>query len=77
LFGQFELITNGDTKRTIAVSGTATIGRAADNDIVLEDWAVSRCHALLLTRVGGSSSRYIRLNDAHCSAPRRDEAGSQ
>ena len=53
LFGQFEVMLDDDTRRTIEIRDTATIGRSPDNDIVLDDWAVSRCHALILTRVGG------------------------
>ena len=53
LFGQFEITLDDNTRRTIEIRDTATIGRSPDNDIVLDDWAVSRCHALVLTRVGG------------------------
>jgi len=31
---------------------TMTVGRDSDNDIVLAEITVSRCHALLLTRAG-------------------------
>ena len=39
-------------KHTIIVNGIATIGRDADNDIVIDNQAVSRCHALLLPQPG-------------------------
>jgi pSer/pThr/pTyr-binding forkhead associated (FHA) protein len=38
----------GRPERSVALTGAATIGRAADNDIVLDEATVSRCHALLL-----------------------------
>src|SRR5262245_36909860 len=41
-------------ERTVALTGTATIGRDADNDIVLDDITVSCCHALLLTDAAGT-----------------------
>jgi pSer/pThr/pTyr-binding forkhead associated (FHA) protein len=31
----------------VELQGTATLGRATDNDIVLDEPTVSRCHALL------------------------------
>jgi pSer/pThr/pTyr-binding forkhead associated (FHA) protein len=53
LFGQFEIMLHDDTRRIIEIRDTATLGCSPDNDIVLDDWAVSPCHALVLTRVGG------------------------
>lgn len=38
----------GSIKRTVELAGPTTVGRAADNSIVLEDASVSRCHAMLL-----------------------------
>ena len=48
LFGQLTITEVGRSDRSVAVSGTATIGRDSGNDIVLEAMTVSRCHALLL-----------------------------
>jgi hypothetical protein len=39
--------------RMIELAGAVTIGRAADNDIVLESEGVSRCHAMLLAQPDG------------------------
>jgi pSer/pThr/pTyr-binding forkhead associated (FHA) protein len=38
----------GVSKRTVELAGPTTVGRAADNSIVIEDSSVSRCHAMLL-----------------------------
>src|SRR5690242_5362660 len=38
--------------RSIEMTSTTTIGRDSDNDIVLDELTVSRCHALLFTRAG-------------------------
>jgi len=40
-------------QRIIEVDEAAIIGRDADNHIVLDDQAVSRCHALVLARADG------------------------
>lgn len=40
--------------RIVELTGTATIGRDSDNDIVLGEITVSRCHALLLTDAAGT-----------------------
>jgi pSer/pThr/pTyr-binding forkhead associated (FHA) protein len=42
----------GGVERTIELAGTTSIGRAADNGIVLDDTQVSRCHAMLLVQDG-------------------------
>ncbi len=39
--------------RMIELAGAVTIGRTADNDIVLESDGVSRCHAMLLAQPDG------------------------
>jgi ABC transport system ATP-binding/permease protein len=44
---------SGRSERTVDLQDTVTIGRADDNDIVLEDAAVSRCHVLLMIRSEG------------------------
>jgi pSer/pThr/pTyr-binding forkhead associated (FHA) protein len=40
-------------ERKVELSGTTTIGRAIDNDIVLDDEAVSQCHAMLFMHSDG------------------------
>ena len=42
----------GGVERIVDVTGTTTIGRAADNGIVLDDAQISRCHAMLLVQDG-------------------------
>jgi pSer/pThr/pTyr-binding forkhead associated (FHA) protein len=53
MFGMLHITAPNAAKRTIEISRATTIGRDADNDIVLNDQAVSRCHALLLAQPGG------------------------
>jgi pSer/pThr/pTyr-binding forkhead associated (FHA) protein len=53
LFVQLKLTEADRPDRQIAVCGTATIGRAADNDIVLGSLTVSRCHAILVRDLDG------------------------
>ncbi len=56
--------------RTVKLSGAATIGRDRENDIVLDELTVSRCHALLLAWPEGmllvdlDSTNGSRVNDA-------------
>jgi pSer/pThr/pTyr-binding forkhead associated (FHA) protein len=38
----------GGVERIVELVGSTTIGRTTDNDIVLDDTQVSRCHAMLL-----------------------------
>jgi pSer/pThr/pTyr-binding forkhead associated (FHA) protein len=40
----------GGGERIVELAGTTTIGRAADNGIVLDDTQVSRCHVMLLVQ---------------------------
>ncbi|MGC2654959.1 MAG: ATP-binding cassette domain-containing protein [Mycobacterium sp.] len=55
----------GDTMRLLvsppragaAASGTKTVGRSKSNDIVVDDYLVSRVHALLVSTVGGLEIR--------------------
>ena len=42
----------GGVERTVDLADNMTIGRAADNGIVLDDTRVSRCHAMLLVQDG-------------------------
>ena len=42
----------GGVERIVDLDGNTTIGRAADNGIVLDDTQVSRCHAMLLVQDG-------------------------
>ena len=53
-FGKLTLIVNGapETEYTLA-KGTVTLGRAADNDIVLADRLASRHHAQLVCAPDG------------------------
>jgi pSer/pThr/pTyr-binding forkhead associated (FHA) protein len=43
----------GHSGPIVELSDTTTIGRAPDNDIVLDDDTVSRCHAMLLMQPEG------------------------
>jgi pSer/pThr/pTyr-binding forkhead associated (FHA) protein len=49
---RFHIISSGATPRTIEFNGTTTVGRTTDNDIVIDDTSVSRCHAMLLIEDG-------------------------
>jgi len=40
----------GGVERTVELAGNMSIGRTADNGIVLDDTQVSRCHAMLLVQ---------------------------
>jgi pSer/pThr/pTyr-binding forkhead associated (FHA) protein len=40
-------------ERKVELTGTTTIGRDDDNDIVLDDEAVSQCHAMLFMHSDG------------------------
>jgi len=42
----------GGVERIVELVGNITIGRTADNGIVLDDTQVSRCHAMLLVQDG-------------------------
>jgi pSer/pThr/pTyr-binding forkhead associated (FHA) protein len=52
---RFQITEAGRPERTVELAGTATIGRDSDNDIVLGEITVSRCHALLLTDAAGTA----------------------
>jgi pSer/pThr/pTyr-binding forkhead associated (FHA) protein len=47
------IIESGQTARIVELRGTTTLGRDSDNDIVIDELAVSRCHAVLLVRPQG------------------------
>lgn len=47
------IIEDDGAKRAVEVTGTATIGRASDSDIVVNETTVSRCHALLFAQPEG------------------------
>ena len=49
---RFHIIGTGPNERIVELSGTTTIGRSADNGIVLDDTTVSRCHVMLLVEAG-------------------------
>jgi SARP family transcriptional regulator, regulator of embCAB operon len=50
IFPELHITESGRPVRTVEVTGVVTVGRDSDNDIVLDEATVSRCHALLLTR---------------------------
>jgi pSer/pThr/pTyr-binding forkhead associated (FHA) protein len=45
---RFHITEAGRAERSVELTGTTTIGRDPDNDIVLAEITVSRCHAVLL-----------------------------
>jgi pSer/pThr/pTyr-binding forkhead associated (FHA) protein len=49
---RFHIIASSAAERTVELTGTTTLGRTADNDIVIDDTTVSRCHAMLLIEDG-------------------------
>jgi hypothetical protein len=53
MFGRLYIEEGGSPARMIELAGAVTIGRTADNDIVLESDGVSRCHAMLLAQPDG------------------------
>jgi hypothetical protein len=53
MFGRLYIEEGGSPARIIELAGAVTIGRTADNDIVLESDGVSRCHAMLLAQPDG------------------------
>jgi pSer/pThr/pTyr-binding forkhead associated (FHA) protein len=50
---RFHISETGRAERSVELTGITTIGRDSDNDIVLEEITVSRCHALLLVQPQG------------------------
>src|SRR4051794_2648906 len=53
MFGRLYIEEGGRPARMIELAGAVTIGRTADNDIVLESDGVSHCHAMLLAQPDG------------------------
>jgi hypothetical protein len=53
MFGRLYIEEGGRPARMIELGGAVTIGRTADNDIVLESDGVSHCHAMLLAQPDG------------------------
>jgi len=53
MFGRLYIEDGERPARMIELSGAITIGRTADNDIVLESEGVSHCHAMLLAQPDG------------------------
>ena len=49
----FHITGAGALERIVELTGTTTIGRAADNTIVLDDEMISQCHVLLLIQPEG------------------------
>jgi SARP family transcriptional regulator, regulator of embCAB operon len=45
---RFHITEAGRPERSVELTGTTTIGRDSDNDIVLAEITVSRCHAVLV-----------------------------
>src|SRR5690348_14051729 len=55
MFGRLYIEEGERPARVIELAGAVTIGRTADNDIVLESDGVSHCHAMLLAQPDGVS----------------------
>ncbi|HNP74142.1 MAG TPA: FHA domain-containing protein [Kouleothrix sp.] len=53
MFGHLHIEERGRPARVVDLLGSATIGRTADNDIVLDSDGVSHCHAMLLAQPSG------------------------
>jgi hypothetical protein len=53
MFGRLYIEEGGNPARMIELAGAVTIGRTADNDIVLASDGVSQCHAMLLAQPDG------------------------
>ena len=53
MFGRLYIEEGERPARVIELAGAVTIGRTADNDIVLESDGVSHCHAMLLAQPDG------------------------
>jgi hypothetical protein len=53
MFGRLYIEEGERPARMIEIAGAVTIGRTADNDIVLESDGVSHCHAMLLAQPDG------------------------
>ena len=53
MFGHLHIEERGRPARVVDLLGTATIGRTAENDIVLDSDGVSHCHAMLLAQPSG------------------------
>jgi hypothetical protein len=53
MFGRLYIEERGCPARAVELQGAVTIGRTADNDIVLESDGVSHVHAMLLAEAGG------------------------
>jgi pSer/pThr/pTyr-binding forkhead associated (FHA) protein len=47
------IIESGQTARIVELRGATTLGRDNDNDIVIDELTISRCHAVLLVRPQG------------------------
>ena len=53
MFGRLYIEEGGRPERVVELQGATTIGRTADNDIILELDGVSHCHAMLLAQPDG------------------------
>jgi hypothetical protein len=53
MFGRLHIAERGRPERVVELTGTATIGRTDDNDIVLDSEGVSQCHAMLMAQSSG------------------------
>ncbi len=53
MFGNVLINEFGRREHIVELTGTLTIGRTAENDIVLADDDISRCHAMLLAQPEG------------------------
>lgn len=57
------IIESGGTQRIVELDGTTTVGRHRENDVVLDEQTVSRCHAVLL--VGPEGTLLMDLDSTH------------
>jgi pSer/pThr/pTyr-binding forkhead associated (FHA) protein len=51
---RFHIVESSRSERIVELRGTTTIGRDSQNDIVLDELTVSRCHAVLFVQPEGS-----------------------
>jgi pSer/pThr/pTyr-binding forkhead associated (FHA) protein len=85
MYGSVRIDEFGRREHTVALSGTVTIGRTAENDIVLAVDGVSRCHAMLLAQpegvflldLGSTNGTYVNGVQALQDEPVRLNDGDQ
>src|SRR5205085_12466501 len=85
MFGRLYIEEGERPARMIELAGAVTIGRTADNDIVLESDGVSHCHAMLLAQpegvilldLGSTFGTFVDAVQALPDAPMRLPNGAQ